>query len=194
MGVGVWDLLLEGRSICSGGCDQGVARTPKWPEGPPTGGRRPPEAFFLLFFPTNSWVWIFFEVQDFFGRFFWIPHVFTRLPDFFQIFRIFLHIFKNRSTKKRENTWNFFCNWSKNGIYRVRALDELIIFAIHHNFPKRLFRAVEAMEPDLGPSQPLFLIQKFFFYSGSVENRWARSPWVARSKSIFRHEIGPFYT
>ena len=187
MGVGVWDWLLQGRSICSGGCDQGVARPPKWPEGPPQGGRRPPEAVFQLFSATNSWVWIFFEVQDFFGRFFWSPHVFTRLPDFFQIF-------KARSTKKRENTWIFFCKWSKNGIYRVRALDELIIFAIHHIFPKRLFRAVEAMEPDLGPSQPLFLIQKFFFYSGSVGICWACSPWGARSKSIFRHEIGPFYT
>jgi hypothetical protein len=43
-------------------------------------------------------------------------------------------------------TWKFFCNQSKNGIYRVKALDELIIFAIHHNFPKRLFRAVEAVK------------------------------------------------
>ena len=40
----------------------------------------------------------------------------------------------------------FLCKQSKNGIYRVKALDELIIFAIHHNFPRRLFRAVEAVK------------------------------------------------
>jgi hypothetical protein len=39
-----------------------------------------------------------------------------------------------------------FCLQLKNIIYRVKALDELIIFAIHHNFPKHLFRAVEAVK------------------------------------------------
>ena len=43
-------------------------------------------------------------------------------------------------------TWNFFCKWPKNGIYRVVALDELIIFASYGYFPKRLFRAVEAVK------------------------------------------------
>ena len=28
-------------------------------------------------------------------------------------------------------------------MHKVKALDELIIFAIHGNFPRRLFRAVE---------------------------------------------------
>ena len=47
---------------------------------------------------------------------------------------------------KHAKNLKIFCNQSKNGIYRVKALDELIIFAIHHNFPKRLFRAVEAVK------------------------------------------------
>jgi hypothetical protein len=34
---------------------------------------------------------------------------------------------------------NFFSNQSKNGIYRVKALDELIIFAIHQNFQNAYF-------------------------------------------------------
>jgi hypothetical protein len=58
-------------------------------------------------------------------------------------FYIFLRLARTWNMPK---TWNFFCNQSKNGIYRVKALDELIIFAIHHNFPKRLFRAVEAVK------------------------------------------------
>ena len=45
----------------------------------------------------------FFQQCDFFGRLFWIPHVFTRIPDFFQIFRIFLHIFKACSNLIRYN-------------------------------------------------------------------------------------------
>ena len=35
---------------------------------------------------------------------------------------------------------------TKNQIHRDVALGELIIFAIHGNFPKRLFQAVEAFE------------------------------------------------
>ena len=72
--------------------------------------------------------------------------MFTPVPDFFQSFRIFLHIFKARSNMKHAKNVKFFCNQSKNGIYRVKALDELINFAIHHNFPKRLFRAVEGVK------------------------------------------------
>ena len=37
---------------------------------------------------------------------------------------------------------------TKNQIHRDVALGELIIFAIHGNFPKRLFRAVDALEVD----------------------------------------------
>ena len=44
----------------------------------------------------------FFQLWDFFGRFFFILHVFTRLPDFFQILRIFFHMLEHETCQKRE--------------------------------------------------------------------------------------------
>ena len=52
----------------------------------------------------------------------------------------------------------FFCKQSKNRIYRVKAHDELIIFAIHGNFPKRLFRAVEAVKRGRNMQKMTFFI------------------------------------
>ena len=83
-------MLLEGRSILSGR------------------GRQATGGSFLVIFVDKFIGLNFFEVQDFYGRFFWISHVFTRLPDFFLIFRIFLHIFKARSNKKHAKNVKFF--------------------------------------------------------------------------------------
>ena len=56
---------------------------------------------------------------------------------------------------------------TKNQIHRVVAVGELIIFAIHGNFPKRLFRAVEALE--VGENMQKIT---FFLFKWVWEMRW----------------------
>ena len=92
MGVGVWDMLLEGQSICSGRGREGVARPPKWPEGPPTGGRRPPEAFHSYFWGQIHGFEFFLRSRIFLDAFNGFPTcsreslIFFRFLGFFYIF------------------------------------------------------------------------------------------------------------
>ena len=49
-------------------------------------------------------------------------------------------------THDSSKTFKKILKETKNQIHRDVALGELIFFAIYGNFPKRLFRAVEALE------------------------------------------------
>ncbi len=65
-------------------------------------------------------------------------------------------------------------------------------FAIRHDFPRRVYRAVE---PHIGIWAVALTLSnvEIFFSTWSAEIWRARSCWMALSKSVFRLEIGPFY-
>jgi hypothetical protein len=90
-------------------------------------------------------------------------------------------------------TPEFFFNQSKNLIYRVKALDELIIFSIHGNFPKCLFRAVEAVKVGLNMLKMCFFL--FQVSMGYGVRKMTARVWrvfLRPSPTLIRRDMGSF--
>ena len=97
----------------------------------------------------------------------------VRAPVWF--FFLIFQILKDCSTKKRLKT--FFSIYSKNQI-SVVAVDELIIFSMHVNFPKCLFFAVEVLEVDQN-------VQKITFFIFIQDMGYEMRKTISRVRGIF---------
>ena len=72
-------------------------------------------------------------------------------------------------------------------MHKVKALDELIIFAIHGNFPRRLFRAVE----DVNLRNFTSFYQITGFRSGTVVG--VKLGWNMQKITFFLFQVGMWY-
>ncbi len=115
---------------------------------------------------------------------------------FFRFLGSFYIFLRPARTWNMPKTWNFFFKWSKNGIYRVKALDELIIFALHHNFPKCLFRAVEVVKVGWNMQKMTFFLFQLGMGYGCA--KWPHGSgeyfyyWGRPSPTLIHRDMGPY--
>ena len=124
----------------------------------------PKEGVFLLFLPTNSWVWIFFQLWEFFGRFWTIPHVFTQL--FVQLYNCFFE-------------YSVFLvsilNIKKCTEVTENCIQDNFLSFNDCNFPGRVFRAVEGVKVGWNMQKMCFFTFNWVWYMGCA--KWQHGVW-----------------
>ncbi len=152
--------------------------------------------FFCYFYQQIHEFEFFLRSRIFLDAFFGFSVCSRGSLNFFRFLGFFYIFLRPARTWNMPKTWIFFLMWSKNGIFRVKALDELIIFAIDHNFPKCLFRAVEVVKVGWNMQKMTFFNFNWVWDMGCA--KWPLGSgeyfyyWGRPSPTLIHRDMGPY--